>query len=753
MRTLWLGSSHQQRLELPADSLVTHGVCLGMTGSGKTGLCISLLEELAGAGVPVVAIDPKGDLCNLALDEAPPEGRAAWKEGQKAWGISDAEIAGWRRKVEVRIYTPGSDAARSVNVLAALRRPEGVEEDEVRRERVTGTVSALLGLAGEEADPVRSPSHVVLSKILGDAWDKGEDPDLESLVAALLDPPFAKVGVFPTDKFFPPDDRMDLARKLNAVMVSPTFAAWSRGEPLEIPSLFASSADGRTPLHIFTLSHLSEAERNFFVGLLLERIALWTRSLPGSPTLRGLLFFDEIWGYLPPHPKNPPSKRPLLTLLKQARAVGIGTVLATQNPVDIDYKALSNTGTWFIGRLQTRNDRDRVSEGLGAAGLDRSAVDSLLDGVQPRRFLLYQTGRPPTFLDTRWTRVYLAGPLTRLQLRALSGNKSLSVTSQIAIPRSVVSPPAASSAGTPSVPRRKINLPQWLLDPRVVFSARFEGAFTPESGPPRYRPGLLVELNLRFDEEKAGFVEDRRQFRLYYPLEDDLPLAPLYLPLEPSDLLTALPDCTDPLPDWVDEPSELKSLIERVVDEVLAQESTGFWTNPGLKLNGRSGETEEQFRARCDEAAERQMEGAAARQHDKIRREVDAIEAKIRTLEQKRERQESERSSKQTAELINAGETMLAWFTGRRKSLSQLASHRQKVSEAGRKVEEVDEELTELRRELFELETGLEAAVEKAGTERRLLLTQTRQLEVHLEREDIRVLRGGILWIPVTRRL
>ncbi|HND32966.1 MAG TPA: DUF853 family protein, partial [Myxococcota bacterium] len=425
MKTLWLGKSVAtgSRIDLSADSLVTHGVCVGMTGSGKTGLCIALLEELAAAGVPVVAIDPKGDLTNLALTEPPVEGAAPWQAGQASWGITPADIAAWKAKVDLHIYTPGSNAAEGVDVLAALRRPAVDEDEETRRERVIGTVSALLGLAGEEADPVRSPAHVVLSRILSDAWARGDDPDLEQLVALLLDPPFAKVGVFPTDRFYPPDDRFALARKLNAVLVSPAFAAWNQGCALDPERLFASTP-GKTPVHIFTIAHLSEVERQFFVGLLLERVALWTRSLPGSTHLRGLVFFDEVWGYLPPHPKNPPTKRPLLTLLKQARAVGIGVMLATQNPVDLDYKALANTGTWLLGRLQTRNDRDRVAEGLSTAGLDRSSVDQLLDSLQPRRFLLYQSTKPPSVFDVRWTRTTLTGPLTRAQLRALTAKSA-----------------------------------------------------------------------------------------------------------------------------------------------------------------------------------------------------------------------------------------------------------------------------------------------------------------------------------------
>src|SRR5215813_11971131 len=132
----------------------------------------------------------------------------------------------------------------------------------------------------------------------------------------------------------------------------------------------------------------------------------------GTTELRALVYMDEIFGYFPPHPANPPTKRPLLTLLKQARAQGVGVVLATQNPVDLDYKALANMGLWLVGKLQTEQDRARLREGLLDAGLAARELDTLLDATRKRVFLLHDVHRPgPTLLHSRWTLSYLRGPL------------------------------------------------------------------------------------------------------------------------------------------------------------------------------------------------------------------------------------------------------------------------------------------------------------------------------------------------------
>lgn len=765
MADLWLGKDGAARVAIDANALTTHGVCVGMTGSGKTGLCVGLLEEVANAGVPIIAIDPKGDLTNLALLDPDAGAATAWRAGQAGWGIDGAAVRAWGERVAVRVWTPGSDAGLGVNVLAALRRPSGEMDDETRRELVLGSISALLGLVGEPADPVRSPAHIVLSRVLEEAWARGEDPDIEALLGALVDPPFAKVGVFPTDKFFPPDDRMALAMRLNALLASPAFAAWSSGAALDVPALLAP-VDGRAPINVFTLSHLSEPERHFFVGILLDRVAAWARGLPGTNTLRALVFFDEVWGYLPPHPKDPPAKRPLLTLLKQARAVGIGTVLATQNPVDLDYKALSNAGTWFVGRLQTRNDRDRVAEGLTGAGMERAEVEALLDKVGPRRFVLQQAGKPARVFDTRWTRVWLAGPLTRPQIRALgvtgvmvgAPGAAAAASKTAAAPASARPAAPAAKAGGTSTPPRFAGT-QWYLDPRVVFAARMDNAFSPWAEPTRdgvhLRPALHVRLSIRFDEEKAGYVDVREEDRVFFPLEDALPLAPLVLPLQEADLGDDPPAGAtfDPLPTWIDEPKEVERIVKDVVARVLADETQGLWVNPTLKLHGAPGETRAAFDARCAAAVEARVDEALGQLKAGFERKADAIEDRIRRLEERRAREARTHASKQTEEWVNVGETVLSFFTGRKKSLTQVATKRRQVSEAADRVGALEGELAAAREDAYTLEQEVERAETTLRERESRALGATTEREIRLEKDDVRVLRSGILWIPVSRRL
>ncbi|HMV65742.1 MAG TPA: DUF853 family protein, partial [Myxococcota bacterium] len=415
---------------LAPEKLRTHGVVVGMTGSGKTGMALVMLEELVAAGVPILAIDPKGDLGNLGLifpelrpaDFAPwtdgadaDEVASRWRAGLEDWGQVD-RMGALRDRMDLTLYTPGSEAGRAVDVLGALRRPDEalLADDEGRLALVSDTVSGLLGLVGHAGDPVRDPAHILLSTLLDAAWTRGEDPDLEALITGLLDPPFKKVGVFPVDRFMPPDDRADLAMKLNGVLASPTFQAWTRGDAIDVDRLLRPS--GKVPVSVFCLAHLSDDERQFFLSLLLGRLLAWTRSQPGTERLRAVLFFDEVAGYFPPHPKDPPTKRPLLLLMKQARAVGLGVVLATQNPVDVDYKGLSNAGMWCVGRLRTDQDRERVLQGMSGEGLGER-----IRTLDKRQFLVALASGEAQVVQTRQAMCYLRGPFTKAEITRLRG--------------------------------------------------------------------------------------------------------------------------------------------------------------------------------------------------------------------------------------------------------------------------------------------------------------------------------------------
>src|ERR1041385_2859370 len=440
----YLGKTKSDNGLLLYDSkdLVTHAVCVGMTGSGKTGLCINLLEEAAIDGIPAIIIDPKGDLCNLLLtfpnlapeDFAPwvEEGVDAaqqaqlWKDGLAQWGEDGERIKRLKDAADFRIYTPGSNAGLPVSILKSfVAPPETIRQDnEALAERINTTVTSLLALIGIDADPVRSREHILLSNILNHEWSAGKDLDIANLIQKVQTPPITKVGVMELDSYFPADARFELAMSLNHLLASPSFASWMEGESLDIPK-FLHTESGKPRHSIFSIAHLSDAERMFFVSLLLNQVLGWMRTQSGTSSLRAILYMDEIFGYFPPV-ANPPSKLPLMTLLKQARAFGLGVVLATQNPVDLDYKGLANAGTWFIGRLQTERDKARMLEGLEGIAtstgqkFDKQQMEQLLAGLDNRIFLMNNVHEDaPELFETRWAMSYLRGPLTRAQIKLL----------------------------------------------------------------------------------------------------------------------------------------------------------------------------------------------------------------------------------------------------------------------------------------------------------------------------------------------
>ncbi len=456
----YLGRPYDLKKQQASDSpllydskdLVTHAVCVGMTGSGKTGLCLGLLEEAALDGVPAILIDPKGDLPNLLLtfpklrgedflpwinaDDAAkqgltPEAYAAqqaemWKKGLAEWGQDGERIQRLRDAADFTIYTPGSNAGLPVSILRSFEAPApAVREDpELLQDRVAATVAGLLGLLGIEADPIKSREHILLSTLLGLAWQQGQTLDLPSLIQQVQTPPVEKIGVLDLESVFPAKDRFALVMALNNLLAAPGFSTWMEGEPLDIAAMLRTPA-GKPRMTIFSIAHLRDTERMFFVTLLLSEVLAWVRTQPGTNSLRALLYMDEIFGFFPPV-AEPPSKRPMLTLLKQARAYGLGVVLTTQNPVDLDYKGLANAGTWFLGRLQTERDKERVLEGLegvaatAGGAFDRASMEKTLAGLQSRIFLLHSVHEDaPVVFQTRWAMSYLRGPMTRQQIKLL----------------------------------------------------------------------------------------------------------------------------------------------------------------------------------------------------------------------------------------------------------------------------------------------------------------------------------------------
>ncbi|MFO7624078.1 MAG: DUF87 domain-containing protein, partial [Anaerolineales bacterium] len=556
--------TENQLLYDPAD-LTTHAVVVGMTGSGKTGLCVGLMEEAALNGIPALMIDPKGDITNTLLhfpnmapedfqpwinaDQARREGKSVeqvaaetatlWKESLAKIGIGAERLTALQNSVEYAVYTPGSDAGIPVSILASLQAPS-VSWDgnrEMLREKISSTVTALLGLVGSrDVDPVRSREHILLANIFEHAWSQGRDLDLSELILQTQSPPFQKLGVFDVNTFFPEKDRFGLAMSLNNILAAPAFQVWIEGQPLDIPSLLYT-ADGRPRHCVFYIAHLSDTERMFFVTLLFSAFETWMRTQGGSTSLRTILYFDEIFGYLPPV-SNPPSKEPMLRMLKQARAFGVGLVLVTQNPVDVDYKALSNAGTWFIGKLQTDQDKQRLLDGLQGAmsgDINRSVFDRLISTLGKRVFLLHNVHAPasatsggPQLFRTRFVMNYLAGPLTRAQIPLLNQLKNVQSSyppvtqssaqpatgawgapaqagvSQTSVATSSFQAPLAATTTRPAVPS---GVREYFLPNNLTLTQAFKAAGKPYPAQAvsqglLYRPVLLAQASVRFLNRK-----------------------------------------------------------------------------------------------------------------------------------------------------------------------------------------------------------------------------------------------------------
>ncbi len=525
----YLGKNKADGSKLLYDSsdLVTHAVCVGMTGSGKTGLCIGLLEEAAIDNIPAIVIDPKGDLANLLLtfpqlsaeefapwvnpDEARNQGidtatfasqqSELWKKGLGSWEQDGERIARLKNAADFTVYTPGSDAGVPVSILSSFAAPDAktLDDREALRDRINATATSLLGLVGIDADPVQSREHVLISNLLDTNWRAGKDLDLAGLIAQIQNPPTQKIGVLDLDSFYPAKERFALAMALNNLIASPGFEAWLTGDPLDIGKMLWTDS-GKPRISIFSIAHLSDAERMFFVSLLLNQTLSWVRAQSGTTSLRALLYMDEIFGYFPPT-AEPPSKKPLLTLLKQARAFGLGVVLSTQNPVDLDYKGLSNAGTWFLGRLQTERDKARVLEGLegaatqAGAGFDKAAMDTMLSGLGKRVFLMNNVhDKQPTLFETRWTLSYLRGPLARTEIRKLMQNRAGTPAA---------APTPKSNAAAPVLPP---DVPQYFFPVRGAALV--------------YQPVAIGSAQVAFTDTRTG-INEVRELLFAAPITDD----------------------------------------------------------------------------------------------------------------------------------------------------------------------------------------------------------------------------------------
>ncbi len=789
-----------ERMVLDPADLTTHGVVVGMTGSGKTGLLVGLLEEALRNGVPAVVVDPKGDLANLCLtfpDLAPADFRpwvdpekarregltpealaektaAAWRAGLARDGLGPDDIRRLRDGSLIRLFTPGSEAGLPVNVLSGFDPPalDWETDAEAIRERIASSVSALLERAGENADPLQSPAHIFLANLFENRWRAGERPDLAAVLGYLLHPPFAKLGVLHVDAFYPPADRRQTVQKLNALLASPSFASWQQGVPLRLDRLLEAPA-GRTPLGLFYTAHLGDEDRKMFATLLLGEIIAWMRGRSGTGSLRMLVVMDEVWGLMPPHPANPPTKAPMLTLLKQARAFGVGMVLATQNPVDLDYKGLTNAGVWGVGRLSTERDKARLLDGLDmvAGGGARSESDEVISRLAPRQFLLrnvHDTGGAKVF-STRWVMSYLRGPLTLDEVRGL-GEASAAPgggegTAAPAGPAKAASAVAAEpSGGEPDAPRLSPaamsvppGVPVYYLEPRALQPDRVRGAVSgAKAGPPRrYRPALLGRATVRFDERRAGLDHTQTEWRLLFPLEGsggwrwpdaDAPDLSEELAGEPVPGVAF-----EILPPALEAKGTYRDLERDLKDTLFAAEQITLYHNPGLKEYSKVGESRDDFAKRLNALAEDAADQEVAGLRDKYLKRRRRIEDRIERETIDVARAEADVRSRKQETLVSVGESLLGMFLGGRKSsrvLSRTTRQQRMTGSARSRLQKEEAQLRSATEELDRLEEDLGREIDAVREEQESLAAEIKEFPVALERDDVRVEEVALVWIP-----
>jgi Helicase HerA, central domain len=781
----YLGKSKSSDDLLLYDSkdLVTHAVCVGMTGSGKTGLCISLLEEAAIDNIPAIIIDPKGDLCNLLLqfpnlapqDFAPwveegvdPAQQATlWKEGLAKWGEDGERIRRLQNAADFRIYTPGSNAGLPVSILKSFAAPpEAIRQDnESLAERINTTVTSLLALVGIEGDPVRSREHILISNILNQEWSNGKDLDIAGLIQKVQSPSITKIGVMDLDSFFPADDRFQLAMTLNHLLASPSFASWMEGEALDIPK-FLHTESGKPRHSIFSIAHLGDAERMFFVSLLLHQVLGWMRTQSGTTSLRAILYMDEIFGYFPPV-ANPPSKLPLLTLLKQGRAFGLGVVLATQNPVDLDYKGLANTGTWFIGRLQTERDKARVLEGLEgiAAGtgqkFDKQAMEQLLAGLDKRVFLLNNVhDDAPELFETRWALSYLRGPLTRAQIKLLMDPVKQTAgagagTNASAAPAPAAAPlaPAPATAPAPSKAGRSLlppDITQYYIPVRSSGDANVSLT---------YHPTLLGAADVRYSNSKT--VDITQQVTLLAPFTegpvnlDWASAVPLELPIEDLESEAQAGAQFAEAPPEATKAKSYASWRKDLASWLYRNQRLELLESPTLNIVSNPGESERDFRVRLQQLGREQRDEAVEKLRRKYAPKLEQLEERKRRAEQAVARESEQAKGQKVQTAISFGATLLSSFLGRKRtSLSTLGRATTAVRGVGRSMKEsqdvdrAEDNVAAISQKLADLEAEFQS--ETAALERSLD-SQTEQLEkVSLKptKANIAVKLLTLAWAP-----
>ncbi len=765
-----------------AKDLTTHAIVIGMTGSGKTGLCVTLLEEAAIDGIPAIAIDPKGDIANLMLlfpnlaptdfqpwidqAEAGRQGMTVeqyatstadrWKKGLSDWEQPTERIGKVLSAADIAIYTPGSNAGHPISVVRSFAAPPAavIKDGDAYRQRINSAVAGLLALLGIAGDSLESREHILISTIVDLAWKAGQDVQIASLLRQIQQPPFDKVGFLDLESFFPSADRFALVTRLNNLFASPAFAGWMEGEPLDVGKLLYT-ADGKPRISIMSIAHLSDSERMFFVTILLNEVLAWMRTQPGTSSLRALLYMDEIFGYFPPT-ANPPSKTPMLTLLKQARAYGLGVVLATQNPVDLDYKGMANTGTWFLGRLQTDRDKQRVLDGLEGASaasgfhFDRSKIDATLSGLAGRTFLVNNVHEDnPVLIETRFALSYLRGPMTREQIGRLMKDKvplTPAPATSIDTDRSPLASPAAAGE-------------------RPMIPPGIEEFFLPVTAPADttslvYRPGLIGVGQAHYANVRAGidlweniFILNVLNQEVPHPAWEGSKIGreiEVDLVKQPTAGIRFAPLCADlSVPkNFTGWNSELKQYLYRYLYLVLFKSKTA-------KMNSNGKETEGEFKVRVKqvmtEARDREIEKIRSKYGPKLER----LQERMRKAQQRIEKEKSQANNSIIQAVLTLGSSILGAIFGRKTaSVANVGRASTSMRSAGQAMQQrgdvarAEEDLQSIEDEFHKLEEEVESAVNDIKDEFASAEHNIEKFTVRPKKSDLNVSKIGLVWTP-----
>lgn len=793
--------------------LLTHAVVIGMTGSGKTGLCLSLLEEAAIDAVPVIAIDPKGDIGNLLLSfpALSAQSLLPWVDPEQArrlnltseqfaqqeaerWqkGLSESDqslerIAKFRQSACLSIYTPGSTSGIPLSMLKSFSPPADSDDPEVMKDKLQNAVMAILAMAGIKADPLRSREYILLASILEAFWTAGETVSLASLVQSVQKPPIQQIGAFDLESFYPAKERFELAMTLNNLVASPGFEVWTQGEPLNIDRLLYT-ATGQPCVSIISIAHLNDAERMFVTTLILNELVAWMREQRGTTSLRAILYMDELYGYLPPV-ENPPSKRPLLTLLKQARAFGLGVVLSTQNPVDLDYKALSNAGTWFIGRLQTERDKKRLLDGLeeastaSGAALNRAETEELLSSLGNRVFMVHNVhDQGSQVFQARWAMSYLRGPLTRTEIKELMKDHALKL-SQLPTPSRSLSQSANNPAGGVAAAAGQAAPPMsGTTGDDGEGASRFAttgggretattSGTTPPAVPPQiqqyflvsgnaaqtFSPQLIATARVQYADVKSK-LNTAEDVTIVVPFSDNdmMPIdwsAAERARITPQELSSKpAPGATfASLPGAAVQPKNYTRWSKDFTGWLMENCQQTVFKHQDTKLVSTEGETEAAFKVRVRQRLRELRDAAADDLHRRYATRFAALKDRKLRAQQAVERETLQAQQTQWQSAVDVGAGILGAFMGSRRaassSMRRVAGSANRAVRQRQDVEHAETNLASVDQQIADLEAQFQTEMSELEAQHAADST-LESVEIRPKKAGISVQLVALLWLP-----